>query len=263
MKNTSAFLLLPVFTLGIATAAGCATDRMVVVHSPQASEDLGISVTGTGEAQGQPNVARVTLGVRARAVQAQDAMSEVSRHAASIANAVRALGIADKDIRTERASLYEERTARPMPSPMPVPTKGKAAPASAPALPTVHYVANNIIEITVRDLSMVGKVIGAATQAGANEVQNIMLSLDDSRALRTVARERAMADAREQAEQLAQLSGAKLGEPLLIRSHRSGFEGPVMMAKEALSADAGQVPFSPGQITIQEQVEVRFEIVRD
>jgi hypothetical protein len=130
-------------------------------------------------------------------------------------------------------------------------------------LPTVHYVANNIIEITVRDLSTVGKVIGAATQAGANEVQNIMLSLDDSRALRAVAREKAMADAQEQAEQLARLSGAKLGDPLLIRSHGGGFGGPVMMAKEALSADGAQVPFSPGQITIQEQVEVRFEIVRD
>jgi uncharacterized protein YggE len=253
-----------VFSFLLAFASiGCAgtNERSLIVNAPVSNQETGIVVTGSGQAHGAPDMAKVTLGVRGRALQAQDAMNEVSRQMAQVSAAIKALGVAEKDLRTEQASLYEERNEVPPPMPMP-PVRGKVAEMPAAALPSVHYVAANTIEITVRDLNAVGRIIAAATQAGANEVQNVALTLDDSRALRAAAREKAVADARAQAEQLAALSGAKLGETISIRSMNGGGFAPMVMAKSAMeSSMGGDVPFSSGELTVSEQVEIRFAIV--
>ena len=248
-------------------APGCASsaDRAVVVNVPNASQDLGVSVSGSGEVRGAPDLAIITLGMRSRAAQAQDAIGEVARVMASLTAGLQAQGVAEKDIRTEQTSLYEERNELVMP-PQPMPSKSssrhQAAESLPAAIPAVHYVATNTISITVRDLSAVGKLISFATASGANEVQNVMLSVEDSSALRAAAREKAVADARAQATQLAQLSGMALGDTLSIRTSGGGGFAPMMMAKEAMrDSTGGAMPFSPGELTVSEQVEMRFSLI--
>ena len=73
------------------------------------------------------------------------------------------------------------------------------------------YRINNIVAITLRDISKVNQVIIAALNAGANQVVNVEFYLSDLRKYRDQARELAMIAAQEKAQDLASAAGAETG----------------------------------------------------
>jgi hypothetical protein len=99
--------------------------------------------------------------------------------------------------------------------------------------------------------------------AGANQMGGVRLELSPENAsvLRAQAREKAVADARAQAEQLAKLSGARLGAVLSVSTASADGPYPMAMAK-AVEDSSGGVPVEPGTLIVTERVEMRFEIAR-
>ena len=104
-----------------------------------------ISVVGRGEVRAQPDIATATIGVETNAPAVGQAMSDATARMNAVVAALRALGIAEQDMRTNVFSVNLERVAE-YPTPMPAPaapepppraSKGAAtremAPASAPA----------------------------------------------------------------------------------------------------------------------------------
>src|SRR5262249_38702359 len=117
----------------------------VQVHTvvpPSGAPVEGVTVTGSGKASQAPNIARATVGVETRSPTADQAMREASSRAAAIIAAVKAVGVAEKDIRTQNISLNFEREEPPRPLPVeptvaPMQRAGKAAPQApmSPAAP--------------------------------------------------------------------------------------------------------------------------------
>jgi uncharacterized protein YggE len=62
----------------------------------------------------------------------------------------------------------------------------------------------------------VADLVDAATNAGANQVQDVRYSVENLLKLRAQAREKAFKAAREKAQQLAKLSGVKLGRVVSV-----------------------------------------------
>jgi hypothetical protein len=218
----------------------------------------GILVQGEGEATGKPDIARANLGVTVRAPTAGEATQQVNQRMNAVLAALKAAGLADNDLQTRSLSIHEERSEGE-PVPPPRPSDGKAAPR--PSVPVTHFVAQNMVEITVRDLDKLGTILNAATNAGVNQMYGIEFDIDDRTAVRESARELAMADARRQAEQLARLAQVELGAVTLVSTAASGMPRPFPMQMSARADFAtAEMAVERGELTIREHVQVRFEI---
>jgi uncharacterized protein len=274
-------LLVSIALASASFSAGCTPQT--IVNTPSATAPArGISVSGVGKANGKPNVARSTIGVEARAGTADAAIGEVNARMAQVIAAVKQAGVADADIRTATLSLNFERNYEQPPQPMqlapaaapamapatspgaPPATKPKAAPASpevaAPPvkLPQGFYTATNNVEVTIRNLDLAGKVLSAATSAGANQLYGLRFELEDPSPLQVEARKEAVADARQRAERLAQLSGVKLGPAQSITEVDGGGSGPVPMYAAARMDSSA--PVERGEITITSTVQIVYSL---
>lgn len=271
-----------------ATAAACTPHT--VVNTPSASAPVhGITVSGVGKASGKPNVARGTVGVEARAATAEEAIAEVNARMAQVIAAIKQAGVADADVRTSTISLNFERNydpprpvelapsaapamapavasapaaagkAKPAPQKEAVAPKAEAAPAPTVKLPQGFYNANNSVEVTIRNLDSAGRVLSAATGAGANQLYGIRFEIEDPAPLQVEARKKAVEDARARAERLAQLAGVKLGPAVSIIEIDGGDSRPVpMMAMAKMDAS---MPVERGELTLGTTVQIVYALV--
>lgn len=239
---------------------GCAGSTTVV----QSALPQGISVNGHGETQGQPDIARVTLGVETRSKVAAEATDQANQQMAAVIAAIKQQGVADQDIRTQNFSVNFEQQPEPYPpAPSEAPaskevTRG-AAPAAAPAseAPRGFYRVSNTVQVSIRELSKLGAILGGATSAGANSVWGIQFDIEDPSKLEADARQKAMAQARARAEQLAQLAGVKLGKVISV-----GESGGGVMQRDSgfgyAMKSANTVPVQSGELTVSQDVQLVF-----
>jgi uncharacterized protein len=112
------------------------------------------------------------------------------------------------------------------------------------------YSARHTIMVKVRNLGTVGRVIDAAVQAGADEVQNIMFSSSVYEGLRQQALAAAVSNARRDAAIMASAAGGHLGQLIEVSVSQPVFGGrPVM---EAMAMKAAPAP-APTEIAPSEQ----------
>lgn len=260
---------------GVSLSVGCTPQT--VVNTPSANAPVrGISVNGVGKANGKPNVARSSIGVEARAGTAEAAIGEVNTLMAQVIAALKQAGVADADIRTATLSLNFERSYEPPPRPLEMaPSAGPAlAPTTAPGkprspatevaappvakLPQGFYNAINNVEVTIRNLETAGKVLSAATSAGANQINGLRFELEDPSALQVEARKKAVADARLRAERLAELAGVKLGPAVSISEIDGGTSGP--MPAFAMAKMGNSAPVESGELTITSTVQIVYAV---
>lgn len=274
----SAVLVRSLGTLACLVASAACTPQTVVytTATPANAPTEGITVSGTGKANGAPDVARVTIGVEARAATAELAIGEVNARIAQVVAAVKQAGVADADIRTATLSLNFERVYEP-PQPVeappvpPAPSVGRgkatkeATAASAPAapvamsavkLPNGFYNAVNNVELTIRQLDNAGKIVSAATGAGADQIYGIRFEIENPAPLQVTARQEAVADAHERAQRLAQLAGVKLGPAVSIMET----DGGGMAAPGFAMMKRADAPIERGELTVTSTVQIVYAL---
>jgi uncharacterized protein YggE len=200
-----------------------------------AAADSSVTVSGSATADAVPDTASTSFGVTTQAATASAALAQNSAEAARVIAAVKAAGVAAKDIRTQAVSL-QPRTSE----------TGEAI---------LGYTASNSIAVTVRELERLGAVIDAAVAAGANTVDGPSLTRGDTDALYRAALKSAIADARTKAEALAEAAKRSLGAVQSIAEGSAPQPLPVI-AKDAATA----VPIEPGTQQIQATVTVTFAL---
>jgi uncharacterized protein len=213
-----------------------------------------ITVTGTGEAYGAPDIANLVVGVEIINSDLPTAFSEANSRIETIIQAVLAVGVAREDIRTMGLNVYIDRYGAPMP--MDSATEGGSAPQ--------NYVVSNQLSIRVRDIAKVAEVINAAVAAGANNLYGLDFNIADRSALESEARVDAMADARARAEHLAEIAGVSLGEIVVINEGGGGFVPYPGMARDMAVGlgGGGEAAVEPGQLSVQMAVTVTYAIAR-
>jgi len=159
--------------------------------------------------------------------------------------ALTAAGIADEDIQTTNYSLYAEQIY------------GDKGPEGI-----AGYRISNQVNVKIRDISRVGDVLGAVTEAGANAIYGVNFSVADPAALEAEARAQAMEDAAKRAASLAELGNVTLGDVKVISEVVGqpvmplGMGGGGFAMEQAASAPG----ISPGQLSYQVQVQVTYNI---
>jgi uncharacterized protein YggE len=223
-----------------------AVQLLVVVPGLRTSspveEQGGIIVMGDGKASAEPDVAMVTVGVETRARTARQAADENSERMADAMAALQRMGIAEEDIQTVDYSIQAE------------------IDWDAEEHRVIGYLVSNAVLVKIRQVEQVGDVLDAVTEAGANDIYGIQFAFDDPTKLREQARAEAMADAKSKAQALADLAGVGLGKPRIISE--SFIEQPPFYMERAYAPamEAGGVPVSPGQLEVNVNVQVTFDI---
>jgi uncharacterized protein YggE len=156
-----------------------------------------VTVTGQGRVTYTPDLALVTLGVQIDKVAKPDqALNQLNTKVAGIVAAVKAAGIKAEDIQTQNYLLYPQYDYRDNVS-------------------TVSgYNANEQLVVKVRgydqDQGKLSRVIAAASQAGANQVNNLSFDSSQMNDLKQQARILAIADAKAKSAALAATAGVEL-----------------------------------------------------
>ncbi|MGH9133935.1 MAG: SIMPL domain-containing protein, partial [Ilumatobacteraceae bacterium] len=164
-----------------------------------------ITVVGVGSVSAAPDLATVNVGVQVQAANAQDALRRANEAATAVIDAVRGAGVDGGDLSTNGPHLWPNDRG---------------------------YQCGNDITVVVRDVSTAGSLIDTAAGAGGPSftMSGVTFGVAEPAALRTAAREAAMANALTVATELAGSAGAAVGEVVTIAEGGGGGPPRPMMS---------------------------------
>lgn len=231
-------LLIAVLALGAIGAA--LISRPSSAQAQAVSGMRQITVVGSGEVRVTPDTASVQIGVDTTAPTTQDALAQNTAQANAIIEKIKALGVAEKDIQTSGFNIY--------------PTY------SDDGRQVTGYTVSNQVNVTIRDLAQAGNLLDQVVQAGANRIYGVSFTVADPAATLAQARDKAVTDAKARADQLAQGSGATVGQVLVISENvGSSPVVPLPVMERAVAADSS-VPMQAGEQSYTAQVQVTYEL---
>jgi uncharacterized protein YggE len=241
-----AFLVLAgLAVLGGLALAGLAPGLAAAQSTASAAQDRTITVVGRGEVKVKPDVATTNLGVEVTAPTVSAAMEQAEERMNAVLVALKAAGIADKDIQTSNFSVSFERQTP------------EVTPRADDAVPAGVYRVSNMVQVTIRNLDAVGDIIDAAVATGANNVWGVSFGLENTEELEGQAREKAVANARARAESLAALNGVTVGNVIHISEIVGAAPGPVY-AEAARASYGGGAPVEAGEVTFSTQIQIVY-----
>lgn len=248
--------LIRLLSVVILTGAGAFTLLMVFkfvgpvplsISSTVAQKQNLFMSTGEAELETIPDEASVSLGINVQQLTVALAQDEANRVINSISERLKSMGINKEDIKTQNYSIYPDYSY-----------DGGDSKISG-----YRVTANLAVKLT--DFEKLNAVIDMATAEGANQVGGINFSISKEKEaeLKKQAREDAIADAKESAEELARLSGVKLGKVVDVSEYRNdGYPIPMMARSEmAVMDSAAGAPTSvePGSATYSYTVTLSYE----
>jgi uncharacterized protein YggE len=123
------------------------------------------------------------------------------------------------------------------------------------------YRADNSIRVKIHPADSASHVLAIIVGTGgdATRINSVSYSIADDSQLVKDARARAFQDAKDRAEQYAQLSGLKLGKVISI-SEASGAAPPILAPAPRGGAMPSNVPLEPGQQTVNFSVAAVWEL---
>ncbi len=206
-----------------------------------------ISITGTGMASAEPDVASIIFGVDITMQSADQAVNEAGRLADAAMAAARAAGVAGADMQTTGYNLWVEEVWDDY---------------DYEYTGEMQYHVTHWIKAEVRDIESVGEVLAAVVDAGANSISSVNFRVLDTASLYETARERAAENALEKAEQLADNFGVRLGSLTSISEWANNYY-PMDASAYNYGGGYGDYyapPVSPGTYTISVEVSASWEL---
>lgn len=235
-------LLATALTLSAIATTAFAQAAAPAVHAP--GDGTLLSVSAQAEARRVPDVATISAGVVTQAADANAAMRANAAQMDKVMAAIRAAGIAERDIQTSGVNLNPQY---------------KYVDNQAPEI--TGYQASNTVNLKVRDIARLGKVLDALVASGANQVNGPSFEIDQPEAAYDEARRGALEKAQARAAMYAKTLGLRVRRIVSI-SEGGGFQPPMpvpMMAMARGKAEA-DTAVSPGETTLAANLDVVFEL---
>ena len=203
-----------------------------------------IFTTATSDVELKPDRATLLFTVESRGATAAKAGTEIARKARAVIDTLRALGVAAEQLTTASVEIYPEYVY-----------PGQNQPPRVSG-----YVARNSVRVEILRLEQAGAMIDAGLAKESTGVGSLTFASSKSDEARRQAIELAVLKAKAEAESMAKAAGGALGG-LIELSAQSSYERPMAqpMALRAMSATrGGDVPISPGQLTVSATVTGRW-----
>ncbi len=217
-----------------------------------------VSVSGKGEVFAVPDIASFSFSVEKESLLVADAQAEVAKRANDVIAFLKKNGVAEKDIQTAGYHIYPRYEYAPRGGDGAV---GVYLPEGKRYLSA--YVVSQSVSVKVRALADAGKLLSGIGELGASNVSGLSFDFAQRDELVREARDKAIADARSEAEKLAKALGVRL---VRIVSYNEGGGFPIYYGKTEAAAygmggDGRVIPEIPvGEDKIISQVTIVYEI---
>jgi uncharacterized protein YggE len=242
----------------VGAAAAAATPTSAAAPGPEIICETGrtIQVSGSATVRVAPDRALIKLGVQTNALSPDAALDLNARTIQKISRAIQTLGVQAQDISTDFYIVYPVYN-------------------SYSDLTIKGYRVDNVVAVTLRDISKSGPVLAEAFHNGANEVVDVEFYSSQLRTYRDQARALAMQAAGEKADALARSGGAQAGCMLTAtentRSYMPNYwsryqnggnwgQNVVQNISSAAQPADSDDPLALGMISIQADISATFSI---
>jgi len=205
-----------------------------------------VAFSGTGKLTAKPDVAVVNLTILTEAASSKAAQDDNSAKSKAVTDYLKKQSIADKDTKTSGYNIYPQYS---------YPTNGK---------PIIRgYQVNQTLEVKIRALADVSKILDGVVTAGVNQVNGLSFQVDEPEKLKAQARALAIKDAEMKADELKSQLGIRLGRIVNFTEGTSGYPTPLYYGRElALPAGIGgggpAVPAGENEINVD--VTITYQI---
>lgn len=214
-----------------------------------------ISTTGTGIVTVEPDMATFSVGMEARNEEMKIAQDEVTDEANAITEMLLDKGVAQEDIHTSSYQVTPENKYD----------------RNGNFIRIEHYVVRMSITITVHDLDLVGELLDETVTLGADFVSRISFSVSNPDPHIQEARQLAIADAKQKAEDYAAGSDSDLTglfslyessspQPTARETEAAPMAADMAVEAESSSQDSNPVDVSAGTTTMIVKVETTWTI---
>ncbi len=202
------------------------------------------SVDGTGETTAIPDTAMISFGVTKTASTVESAKDQVNEIANKITQDLKNLGVKVKDIKTTNYSVnpqydYSGGTQR-----------------------LTGYIVDTNIQVKLQPIDKANQAIDIATQDGATSIGGVQFVVDEAKHKELVieARKKAIDDAKEKAQSLADAAGMRLGRIIDIQENAQNNPRPVPLLMAA-EKSGGREPtqLNPGENTVTTTITLSYE----
>jgi uncharacterized protein YggE len=197
-----------------------------------------VRAVGQASVSVTPDQAKIDFSVTTQSSTAQDAGARNAAQTTTLITALQSLLGMNADIRTIGYSLNAVYSY----------------PQGQPAVLT-GFVATNTVEVTITDITAVGKVIDTGIQAGATQVSGLTFGLQNDQPARTQALKLATAQAKSNADAMASGLGMHTGAVQTIQEGAS--VSPVLTPVLGASVNT---PVQVGTVSVSATVTAEFAI---
>ena len=216
-----------------------------------------ITVQGDGQATLPPDVARISFSVENAKATVADAQEATTKQANAAIDYVKERGVADKDVKMLSYNISPQYS---YPNPCPA---GAICPDYVRAPKITGYQVSETVQVTVRDLTLVGAMLGGLGKLGVQNLNGPAFALDDATAGYDAARADAINKAKAQAELLADQLGVRLGKIVNFSESSGGYPYPMYgygMGGDMAIAKAETPNVPTGENTYNASVSITYEI---
>ena len=238
-----AILSIPLFAFA---SMACDESGSTVIST--SAEQVGITVSGTGEVVVEPDTGYFDVGITVTRTTVAEAREAAAASATRLIDSIKQNGVDEEDIKTSSFSIYPQYN---------YPRDG--------GQPTITgYQVSNTVSVKVRELDDFSQIIDDAAEAGGDDtrINGIRFGLEDNQKAIDEARGLAMDDAKKKASQLASAGEVSLGKPVAISE--VNYSSPEIYYDDkvagAAPATGTSTPIEPGTGKVTVNVTVRYAI---
>src|SRR3989344_7573784 len=153
-----------------------------------------VSFSGEGKITAKPDIAIISASILTQAIDSKSAQDSNSTKSNAVDSFLKKQGITEKDIKTSGYNITPQY---------------KYPPYGGQATITGYQVSQSY-EIKVRDLTKISTILSGLVTAGANQVNNLGLQIENPDALKSQARQLAIDDAKKKSNELEKQVGVRL-----------------------------------------------------
>jgi uncharacterized protein len=201
-----------------------------------------VVVVGLGVAGALPDLCVIAASLRVMRDTVADAVDEVASVADAAMASLRAVGVADSDLRTVNLAVQDWIDHQ----------QQRVTARVATYMFTVHGRSLGEVPALIRELT--------ASAGDALHIDGINYVHSDPEPMHATARRNAVTDARSRAEQLAEAAGLRLGQVVKITEGADAGGGWVGRAASGDARALAAMPINPGDLTLSVRVEVTFTL---
>ena len=208
------------------------------------SKDRMFDVSGTSEVVTSPDTAEISVGVTATESTVKLAQEKVNAITKKVISDLKTLNFDEKEIKTEQYSVY--------------PNYSREETGAIQKI--VGYTVSTSMRIRTTNFERMNDAIDMSTKAGVNSIGNVRFIVSDEKQkdVATRGRKEAIEDAKAKAQELATLSGMKLGRILNVSESQMprGYDGIMLMSAPVESA---KTSLQPGSATLNYSITLSYE----